>query len=491
MSAYDLVVIGGGSAGLTAARTAGRLGARTLLIERDRLGGDCLWTGCVPSKALLHVAAEVRAARRAGAYGLTAASGPADLAAAMAHVKEATAAIEPHDSTEALHTLDIEVAYGAAEFTGPRTLTAANEVSPALGAPPGRRLGEELRAWGREISFRYALVATGSTPSLVPVPGLAEADPLTSDTVWDLSELPGRLVVLGGGPTGCELGQAFARLGSHVTLVEAMDRLLPREEPRASEVVRESLETDGVTVLTGYRAEKIADGELHGPGAPIPYDRLLAVTGRRANTAGLGLEAAGVRLDEHGQIVTDGRLRTTNPRIYAAGDVTGKSAFTHLGGVQGGAVAVEALLGVRRGIDYEAVPGVTYTDPEVARVGLTATEAHARYGEDVRVRTLGHDRVDRAVADGRTEGFTTLVLGPRGKIVGATVVAPRAGETIAHLAAAVRLGWTPSQYAKTVHPYPTYADGPWHAALLDIYARLFRNRQAISALLSLRRKVRR
>lgn len=469
MSAYDLVVIGGGSAGLTAARTAGRLGARTLLIERDRLGGDCLWTGCVPSKALLHVAAEVRAARRAGAYGLAAASGPADLAAAMAHVKEAIAAIEPHDSAGALHALDIEVACGAAEFTGPRTLTAAE----------------------REISFRYALVATGSTPSLVPVPGLAEADPLTSDTVWDLSELPGRLVVLGGGPIGCELGQAFARLGSQVTLVEALDRLLPREEPRASEVVRESLEADGVTVLTGYRAEKVADGVLHGPGAPIPYDRLLAVTGRRANTAGLGLEAAGVRLDEHGQIVTDGRLRTTSPRIYAAGDVTGKSAFTHLGGVQGGAVAVEALLGVRRGIDYEAVPGVTYTDPEVARVGLTADEVRARYGDGVRVRTLDHDRVDRAVADGRTEGFTTLVLGPRGKIVGATVVAPRAGETIAHLAAAVRLGWTPAQYAKTVHPYPTYADGPWHAALLDVYARLFQGRQAISALLSLRRKVRR
>lgn len=469
MSAYDLVVIGGGSAGLTAARTAGRLGARTLLIERDRLGGDCLWTGCVPSKALLHVAAEVHAARRAGKYGLPRASGPADLAAAMAHVKEAIAAIEPHDSAEALHALDIEVAYGAAEFTGPRTLTAA----------------------GQETSFRYALVATGSTPSPVPVPGLAEADPLTSDTVWDLSELPGRLVVLGGGPIGCELGQAFARLGSQVTLVEALDRLLPCEEPRASEAVRESLEADGVTVLTGYRAKKVAVGVLHGPGAPIPYDRLLAVTGRLANTAGLGLEAAGVRLDEHGQIVTDGRLRTTNPRIYAAGDVTGKSAFTHLGGVQGGAVAVEALLGVRRGIDYEAVPGVTYTDPEVASVGLTATEAHARYGEDVRVRTLDHDRVDRAVADGRTEGFTTLVLGPRGKIVGATVVAPRAGETIAHLAAAVRLGWTPSQYAKTVHPYPTYADGPWHAALLDVYARLFRNRQAISALLSLRRKVRR
>ncbi|KQX30709.1 oxidoreductase [Streptomyces sp. Root63] len=465
MKRYDLVVIGGGSAGLTAARTAGRLGARTLLVERDRLGGDCLWTGCVPSKALLHVAADVQAARRAAAYGLPPVSGPADLAAAMAEVKRAIGAIEPHDSTDALAPYGVHVVHGAASFTGPGTLTA----------------GE------REVSFRYALIATGSSPALVPVPGLKEAQPLTSDTVWELSELPRRLVVLGGGPIGCELGQAFARLGSQVTLVEAMDRLVPREEPRASQVLRERLEAEGVTVLTDYRAERVDADAVHGPGGPLPYDALLAVTGRHSHTHGLGLEAAGVELTDAEHIRTDGRLRTTNHRIYAAGDVTGRSAFTHLGGTQGGAAAVDALLGVRRPIDYRAVPWVTYTDPEIARVGLTADEAREKYGDDTRVHTLDNDRVDRAVADGRTEGFTTLVLGPRGKIVGATVVSPRAGETIAHLAAAVRLGWTPSDYARTVHPYPTYADGPWHTALADVYARLARGSGPIGTLLKLRR----
>lgn len=469
MSAYDLVVIGGGSAGLTAARTAGRFGARTLLVERDRLGGDCLWTGCVPSKALLHVAAEVRAARRSAEYGLDAPAGPVDLTAVMGHVRKAIAAIEPHDSAESLRPLGVDVAYGPAVFSGPRTLSVER----------------------REVSFRYAVIAAGSSPAVVPVPGLAETEPLTSDNVWELTELPGRLVVLGGGPIGCELGQAFARLGSNVTLVEALDRLVPREEPAASHVLREQLEAEGVTVLTGYRAEKVETGALHGPGGPIPYDALLTVTGRRANTTGLGLEAAGVGLDERGQIATDDRLRTSNGRIYAAGDVTGKSAFTHLGGVQGGAIATDALLGVRRRIHYDAVPWVTFTDPEIARVGLTAEEACRRYGEKAKVYTLEHDRVDRAVAEGRPDGFTTLVLGPRGRIAGATVVAPRAGETIAHLAAAVRLGWTPSQYAKTVHPYPTYADGPWHAALIDVYARLASNRHAIGTLLSLRRTVRR
>ncbi|MFW6725016.1 dihydrolipoyl dehydrogenase family protein [Streptomyces sp. MAR4 CNY-716] len=468
MSPYDMVVIGGGSAGLTAARTAGRLGARTLLVESGRLGGDCLWTGCVPSKALLHVAAETAAARRAGAYGLAAASGPVDLASAMRHVKGAIAAIEPHDSAESLRPLGVETAYGRAAFSGPRTLTVAE----------------------REISFRYAVIATGSSPTLVPVPGLAEADPLTSDSLWDLDRLPERLVVLGGGPIGCELGQAFARLGARVTLVEAMERLLPREEPDASQAVRRALEADGVTVLAGYRAERVTGSAMHGPGGPLAYDTLLAVTGRRADTAGLGLAEAGVQLTDRGDVRVNDRLRTANPRIYAAGDVTGRSAFTHLGGVQGGAAAAEALLGVRRRIDYGAVPRVTFTDPEVARVGRTAAEARAEHGDTVRVHTLPHDRVDRAVAEGRTDGFTTLVLGPRARIIGATVVAPRAGETIAHLAAAVRLGWTAPQYARTVHPYPTYADGPWHAALADVYDRLARAGRITGAALALRRKLR-
>lgn len=471
---YDLVVIGGGSAGLTAARTAARLGARTLLVERDRLGGDCLWTGCVPSKALLHVAAEVRAAREVGRYGLKAPDGPADLAAAMAHVKQAIGVIEPHDSAESLEALGVEVAHGDALFTGPRTLRIKTRVSPA---------GTDSATGGRKLAFRYALIATGSAPAPVPVPGLAETEPLTSENVWGLSALPKRLVVLGGGPVGCELGQAFARLGSEVTLVEALPELLPREEPRASRLVRQRLEAEGITVLTGYRAEKAEGGFLHGPGNPIPYDRLLTTTGRRARTGGLGLESAGVELNERGEVGTDDRLRTSNPRVYAAGDVTGKSAFTHLAGVQAASAATDALLGVRRGIDYDAVPWVTYTDPEVARVGLTSAAG-------ARTLTVDHDRVDRAVADGRTDGFTSLVLDGRGRIAGATVVAPRAGETIAHLATAVRLGWTPSQYARTVHPYPGYTDGPWQAALTDVYARLTAHRRITGALLGVRRRVR-
>ncbi|MFC4494672.1 dihydrolipoyl dehydrogenase family protein [Streptomyces ovatisporus] len=466
MSTYDLVVIGGGSAGLTAARTAGRFGARTLLVERERLGGDCLWTGCVPSKALLHVAGQVQAARSAGQYGLhPAPGGRADLAAAMGHVEQAIAAIEPHDSAESLRPLGVEVLHGNAVFTSERSL----RIDGGQGS--------------QQVDFRYALIATGSSPALAPVPGLAEAEPLTSDTVWAETELPERLVVLGGGPVGCELGQAFARLGSQVTLVEALDRLLPDEEPRASRSVRKRLESEGVTVLTGCRTEEVTGGAVHGPGGPVPYDRLLAATGRRAATEELGLAAAGVEADQHGWVRTDDRLRTANPRIYAAGDVTGKSAFTHLAGVQGASAATDALLGVRRRIDYPAVPWVTFTDPEVARVGLLSTA-----GE--RTLTLDHDRSDRAVTDGRTDGFTTLVLNKRGRIAGATVVAPRAGETVAHLAAAVRKGWTPSEYARTVHPYPTYADGPWHAALTGVHARLERARRVTGALLHVRKRMR-
>lgn len=235
MDCYDLVVLGGGSGGLTGARLAARLGARVLLAERERLGGECLWTGCVPSKALLHVAAQVRAAREADRYGLEAAAGPADLALAMASVKRAIGAIEPHDSAEALAADGVQVVFGKAGFTGPRT----------------------VRIGAREVGFRYALIATGSSPALPPVPGLAEASPLTSDTVWDLEELPERLVVLGGGAIGCELGQAFARLGAQVTIVESTQRLLPRGEPRASAVLAERLAGEGITVLTGTGAERV------------------------------------------------------------------------------------------------------------------------------------------------------------------------------------------------------------------------------------------
>lgn len=468
MDRYDLVVLGGGSAGLTAARLAARLGARVLLAERDRLGGDCLWTGCVPSKALLHAAAQVHAARQVGAFGLSAATGPADFAAVMAVVKQAMKAIEPHDAEPALNEDGVEVVFGEATFSGPRAV----------------RVGE------REVGFRFALIATGSSPVLPPIPGLTDAVPLTSDDVWYLQELPARLVVLGGGPIGCELGQAFARLGSRVAIVEAEARLLPREEPAASALLKRRLTDEGVRVLTGWRAERVEPGRVVGADSAVEFDQLLAVTGRRANTAGLGLDAAGIETDSRGVLRLDRRLRTTNARVFAAGDASGRSAFTHLAGVQAASAVVAALTGVRRGLDYDAVPGVTFTDPEVARVGLTAGEAAARHGaRSVTLRTLPNGRVDRAVADRRTDGFTQLVLGPRGRIVGATVVCPRAGETIAHLGAAIRHRWTASQYAATIHPYPTYADGPWNAALAEVSDRLTTpaGRRMISTVLRVRR----
>lgn len=467
---YDLVVIGGGSGGLTGARTAARLGARVLLVERSRLGGDCLWTGCVPSKTLLHVAADVRAAARTRRFGLTV-DGTVDLEAAMDAVRQAITRIEPHDAPDALAEDGVETVLSEAVFDGPRS----------------------VRIEGRHVSFRYALIATGSHPTLPPIPGLGQIAPLTSDTVWDLRKLPERLVVLGGGPIGCELAQAFARLGSHVVLAEALERLLPREEPDVAEVVRGALEADGVGVLTGFRTERAEPGVLHGSDRVLEFDAVLVTTGRTANASELGLERAGIEVTERGHVRVDSRLRTINRRIYAAGDVTGLSAFTHLAGVQGAAAATDALLGVRRRIDYRAVPWVTFTDPELARVGLTAAEAAERYGSGARSWTYPHERVDRAVADNQTRGFTRLVADPRGRIVGASIIAPRAGELIAELATAVRRGQRPAELARTVHPYPTYGDGPWHAALTEVYRRLSLppTSAAINALLRLRRKVHR
>ncbi|HEX6448826.1 MAG TPA: FAD-dependent oxidoreductase [Trebonia sp.] len=472
MDHYDLVVIGGGSAGLTGARLAARLGAQTLLAESGRLGGDCLWTGCVPSKSLLHVAAQMRAARDAGRYGMVIEEGPADLGAAMASVRQAIGAIEPHDSARELAAAGVEVAAGRARFTGPRTLDVA----------------------GRAVGFRYALIATGSTPALPSVAGIASArdgEPLTTDSIWDLEKLPGRLVVIGGGSAGCELGQAFTRLGSQVTITEAADRLLPQEEERASELLRDRLAGEGVTVLTGTPAERVENGVLHVGGREIAYDRLLVATGRAPRTTGLGLDKAGVAVDGAGYVTVDGRLRTTHPRVYAAGDVTRAQSFTHLAGVQAAAAVLNALLGARRRVNYAAIPWVTFTDPEVARVGLTYEEARRRYGERSRERTLGHDYVDRAVAEDRAEGFTRLVFGPRGRLAGATVVAPRAGETIAELAGAVRTGGTARDLAATVHPYPTYADGPWMAALAEVDRQLTtpRARRLISVVTGARRTI--
>lgn len=459
---WDLLVVGGGTAGLVGARTAASFGASVLLVEKDRTGGDCLWTGCVPSKALLAAASAAADARGAGRLGVHVDGVRVDFAAVLAHVHGAIATIEPVDSPETLRRAGVQVAHGTVRFTGP----GSAEVD------------------GTAVGFRQALVATGSNPAVPPIPGLREAAPLTSDTVWDLTELPDRLVVLGGGTIGCELGQAFTRLGSTVTIVEAVDRLLANEDPDAARLVTEALTQDGAAVLTGAPVAAVegADVVLEG-GRRVPADVVLVALGRRPDSADLDLEAAGVEVDGRGFVVVDSHLRTTNPRIWAAGDVTGHPQFTHVAGVHGSTAASNAVLGLRRSAEVTAVPRVTYTSPEVAAVGVGVDEP------GVTVRTLHHDDVDRAVAEGRTAGFARLVLDRRGRVVGATVVGPRAGETLAELTLAVRHGLKAQDLASTMHPYPTWGDGPWNAAIADVRSRLAAptTRRATRTLAALRR----
>ena len=453
---WDLLVIGGGTAGIVGAKTAARLGARVALIERERTGGDCLWTGCVPSKALLAAAGRAANARHATALGVSAPTVDVDFPAVMRHVRSAITAIEPQDSPAALREAGVHVIEGDASFTGPRAVEVG----------------------GERVEFHHALIAAGASPAIPPVPGLQEADPLTSDTVWDLESLPDSLVVLGGGSIGAELGQAFARLGSRVSIVEAAPRLLPREDRDAADLVHTALERDGVEVLTGHKAVSV-EGTPGGPGTitidsgtgitKLSYDALLVAVGRRPRSDGLGLEAAGIEL-KNGQVSVDEQLRTTNPRIYAAGDITTHPQFTHLAGAHGSLAASNAVLGVHRKTDASAVPRVTFTDPEVAAVGAPSwDEDPDKLPHTV---TREHTEVDRAIAEGRTDGFARLVLGSRGKIIGATVVGPRAGESLAEVTLAVRLGLTATDLGATIHPYPTYGDGVANAALAVVQARL-------------------
>ncbi len=466
---WDLVVLGGGTAGIVAAKTAARFGASVLLVERDRTGGDCLWTGCVPSKALLAAAGAAASARDAARLGVLVDGVSVDFARTMHHVHRAILRIAPIDSPEALEAAGVTVRSGRGRFTG----------------------DGELDVDGETVRFVQAVVATGASPALPPVPGLDEVDVLTSDSVWDLTDAPGRLAVLGGGSIGCELGQAFARLGVEVTLVEGAERVLPREDADAAAAVHRSLEADGVTVRVGRSVEKaVPDGQYAGSlrladGSAVEFDRLLVAVGRQPRTGDLGLETIGVDVDDRGFVVVDDRLRTTNPRVWAAGDLTGHPQFTHTAGVHGSLAAGNAVLGVRRKVETTAVPRVTYTDPEVAAVGVDT----GRERPGVRMLTITHDDVDRAVAEDRTDGLTRLAVDGKGRILGATVVGPRAGETLGELAVAVRRGLRTRDLAGITHAYPTWNDGAWNAAVGDVREQLERpaTRRVLGALARSRR----
>jgi pyruvate/2-oxoglutarate dehydrogenase complex dihydrolipoamide dehydrogenase (E3) component len=483
MARTDLVVVGGGTAGLVAAIGAAGQGAEVVLIERHRTGGDCLWTGCVPSKALITAAAAAHTARNSGHLGVHTGEVAVDFAGVMAHVKGAIGIIEPHDSPERLRSLGIEVIHGDARFVAP----------------------DAVEVHGRRLRFRRALIATGASPAMPPIPGLDEVDPLTNETLWELTERPERLVVLGAGPIGSELGQAFNRLGSQVTLVEMADRILPREEPEGSQLIARHLLDEGVDVRTGTEAVRVeansGDGGEHGgegghhlvvrSGAGeerIGFDRILVAVGRAPRTEGLGLDVARVELTDRGAVAVDDRLQTSNPRIYAGGDITLKLPFTHVAAAHGATVVQNALFGLRVRVDHERIPWVTFTAPEVARVGLSVAEARQRFGPKITVRTAGHDELDRAVAAAATDGFAQLVGDDKGRLVGATVIGPRAGETMGELVAWMANDAKVSAIARSsTHAYPTWSDDVASASLQELQASLARLRPATRLLLWIRR----
>lgn len=438
---YDVVVIGGGAGGLAAAREAVRRKARTLLVHEGPLGGDCTHTGCVPSKAL------IAAAAKGMSFG-----------DAMKRVHAAIAAIERTEDAEQLKKEGIDTRKARAEFVGPRTLDVE----------------------GSRLSPNRVIVATGSRPVVPAIPGLSDVEPLTNENVFDLEALPARCVVLGGGAIGCELAQAFRRLGSQVTVIEGMSRVLGREEPEVSEVIATVLAREGVELVLGHTAERV---ERNGSGLSLRLegaryvrgDRILVAVGRQPASQGFGLERAGVELDERGFVTTDETMRTTAAGVYAVGDVTGKLPFTHAADQMGRVAAANALSRspLPKKFTTDAIPWATFTDPEVAHVGMTETQAAEHGGQ---VAFLPMTEVDRAVAAGETDGFIKIIAGPRkvlrgvggGQVLGATIVAPPAGEMINEIALAMRTHMLTGRLAQTVHAYPS-----WSMAIRQAAAQFF------------------
>lgn len=427
----DLVVIGGGAGGMSAARAGVRRGKRVVLVQDGAIGGDCTFTGCVPSKTLIAAAAKGRT-----------------FPEAMAAARRAVETIAATEDAGVFRAEGVEVVEGRARFVSK----------------------DEVEVDGTRIGADRLVVATGATPAVPPIAGLRELDHLTSDTVWELDDQPASLVVLGGGAIGCELAQALARLGTTVTVVEAGDRLLDKEEPEVSAVIREVFEREGVVVRLGAKATKV---EATGPGGrarvhlehgeAVEADRVLVAIGRRPVTDGLDAGAAGVALDDQGFVRTDDFLRTSAANVWAVGDVAGKLQFTHAADEMG-RIAVGNAFGRfrQRRFRGERVPWVTFTSPEVGRVGMTEAQAAEHGG---RVAYLPLTEIDRAIAEDERDGFLKVIAGPRfgvgnvagGRILGATAMCSRGGELVHEFALAIRTGMFPARMALTTHAYPTWS----------------------------------
>ena len=461
----NLIVIGAGTGGLVAALVAAKAGATVTLVEAHEMGGDCLNTGCVPSKALIHAARLVAQARAGATLGLFAPPGPIDSAAAMAYVRASVAAVAPHDSAERYRGLGVDVRHGRAKITSPWSV----EVD------------------GETLTTRSIIIATGAAPAVPPIPGLDETGYVTSETLWRLDEAPKRLLILGGGPIACELSQAFARLGSAVTVVQSSDRLLEREDDEVSALVRKRLEQEGVRVLTGHQAvaATVRDGERSlrldhaGASLDVPFDVILVAVGRKPRTSGFGLEELGIPLTKSGTIETNHFLQTLYPNIYACGDVAGPWQFTHAAAHQAWHASVNALFGQFHRIrpDRAIMPAVTYTEPEIGRAGLNEREAHAQ-GIAVEVTRYDLNELDRAIVDNAREGFVKVLTPPgKDRILGVTIVAPRAGEMLSEMVLAMRQGIGLKKVFGTIYAYPTYTEANRDAA------GVWRNRHAPAWLL--------
>lgn len=454
MERFDLIAIGGGTAGLVTAAGGVALGLKTALVEREVLGGDCLWTGCVPSKALIASAKLAYQMRNAERLGLCGAAPSHVFASIMHRMRRARSRVAAHDDPERFRKMGVEVVFGGASLQDPHVVTVD----------------------GRRLEGPRIVVATGAVPSVPPIEGLADAGYLTHATAFDQNELPARIAVLGGGPVGLEFAQVYARLGASVTVVEMLPRVLPQEDADAARILESTLAAEGIVLRTGSAVKRISRngtakvvqvaGEGGDPG-PVEVDEVFVATGRRANTEGLGLEAVGVAVDG-GAVRVDPTLRSTVKGIWAAGDVAGGPQFTHVAEYQAKLVLRNAVFPMRGKANYAAIPAVTYTDPELARVGLTEREARERHGS-VSVYHYAFDDLDRAIVDGETTGFVKIVTRPNGSILGATIVASGAGNLIMPIVLAMAHGIALPKLSQVVYPYPTMVEGIKRAA--DSYYR--------------------
>jgi pyruvate/2-oxoglutarate dehydrogenase complex dihydrolipoamide dehydrogenase (E3) component len=473
-SNYDLVVIGGGTAGLVSAAGAASLGARVALVERDKLGGDCLYRGCVPTKTLVKSARVAHLVRHSEEYGIKSGEPEVDFPAVMDRMQRVIEAAGEHDSPERFRRLGVDVFTDEARFEAPDLVTVQ----------------------GRRLKARSAIIATGSHPTAPPVEGLEEVGYLTNVGALELRRLPRSMIIVGSGPIGSEFAQIFTRFGSKVTMISSSPLPLPKEDPEIGEILKQVLLADSVAFHGGYEAESArVEGDekvlvaRNGRGETVEArgEEILVATGRAPTAASLGLDDAGVELEEKG-LKVDEHLRTTAPNVYAAGDITGKYLFTHVAEYQARAALRNALFPLKTKADHRVVPWTTFTDPEVARVGLTEEQARREH-DGVRVYRQPFSDVDRAMADGETTGLVKIVAGPRGRILGGHIIGPDAGNLIHEVVLAMQKNIPIGTLSTTIHVYPTLAQANQRAADNYYREKLFnaRNQRLFSAFFGVHR----